>query len=125
MINLMSFASILPYFCIRSKKYGKRQVSRTFNLYIVSDVGTKLRVRMRVTTKQIKDLIESEKRNGATKERIASLEQVLATRNSLKNVSSSATDAYMTEKVDDHGKKVVYYSTVPLSDKDRAYLDKL
>jgi hypothetical protein len=80
---------------------------------------------MRVTTKQIKDLIESEKQSGASKERIASLEQVLATRNSLKSVNYSSADAYMIEKIDDQGKKVVYYSTVPLSDKNRAYLDKL
>ncbi len=79
---------------------------------------------MRVTNKQIEVLIESARLEGASAERIAALEKMLSKRNSLKNIKTLSTDDYMIKEVDDQGKAVVYYSTVPLSEKSKAFLDK-
>lgn len=79
---------------------------------------------MRVTTKQIETLIQSAKINGASLDRISALEKMLEKRNSLKSAKSLSADDYMVEEIDQQGRQAVYYSTVPLSSKSKAYLDK-
>ncbi len=80
---------------------------------------------MRVTNKQIEVLIESAKVQGASAKRIAALEKMLSKRNSLKNVKNPSANDYVIEQADDQGNTIVYYSTVPLSEKSKDYLDKL
>jgi signal recognition particle receptor subunit beta len=84
----------------------------------------KFYVLMRVTTKQIEILIQSAKSDGASADRISALEKMLEKRRSLKSIKAPCTDEYMVEEMDEEGKKVVYYSTAPLSKKSKAYLDK-
>lgn len=84
---------------------------------------------MKVTTKQIRNLIKSARDAGANPGRIASLEAILderhASRSEMRSANGLEPNPYTVEKTDEQGKKVIYYSTVPLSDEDMAYLEKL
>jgi hypothetical protein len=79
---------------------------------------------MRVTIKHIQDLIQSAKLAGADKKHLALLENCLEEKQALSSRSdkSNAT-SYTSESVDDRGRKVVFYSTAPLSDDDKSYFD--
>lgn len=79
---------------------------------------------MRVTIKQIQDLIQSAKLAGSDKKHLELLENCLEEKQALKSkINKSGNNSYTSESIDDKGRKVVFYSTSPLSDEDKSYFD--
>jgi hypothetical protein len=79
---------------------------------------------MRVTSKHIQDLIESAKSAGANKEHLAVLEGYLEEQQALGSKhNDSGTSTYVTQETDNEGRKVIFYSTAPISDRDKSYFE--
>jgi hypothetical protein len=82
---------------------------------------------MRLTIQHIENLIEEAKNKGANMEHLHKLEmlldkkQVLASRKP--NATGSVGKDYVYEETDKDGNKVVYYSTSPITEKDKLYFD--
>jgi hypothetical protein len=76
---------------------------------------------MRLTVQYIENLIEEAKKVGANPERLAELEKYVS-RQALEN-HNGIDECYTFEELGDDGNKVTFYSTAPISPKDRSYFE--
>jgi hypothetical protein len=82
---------------------------------------------MRLTPQKIEQLIEEAKSKGANMEHLHKLEmlldkkQVLASRKL--NAVGSVGKNYEYKEIDKEGNEPVYYSTSPITEKDKLYFD--
>jgi hypothetical protein len=82
---------------------------------------------MRLTVQHIETLIEEAKDKGANIEHLHKLELLLEEKRSLAsskpNPSSSVSEDYVCKEIDKEGNEVVYYSTSPITEKDKLYFE--
>lgn len=79
---------------------------------------------MRLTVQYIENLIVKAKKVGANPERLAELEKYVS-RQALENHHGIDECYTFEEDLDAEGNKATYYSTAPMSPKDRSYFEKL
>lgn len=80
---------------------------------------------MKVTVQHIKNLIERARVEGADSKRLADLEQYLKEQESLSSVQSVKAENYTAEELDNQGNRVTFYSTAPMSAKDKSYFERV
>jgi hypothetical protein len=79
---------------------------------------------MRVNSKHIQDLIQSAKLAGANKEHLAVLESYLEEKQALGSKHNApCTSTYVSQEIDNEGRKITIYSTAPISDRDKSYFE--